>query len=216
MTQDDAYLHPIHYEDIQTNQLDGIVFPGGHDKAIRPYLESACLQDKIRECLEGKDKAEHLPVAAICHGVLAVARARNRQGQSVLYDRKLTALPWSFEKKAWSMSRLFRFWDPHYYRTYLEEKGESKGYWGVEQEIKRNLKDPSGFLLPDPIKAENRIKNDGLHRDTLKDSKPAWVVTDGNLVTARWPGDVHLFASRFAAIIKNYRALNQQKEVIGD
>jgi putative intracellular protease/amidase len=215
MIQDEAYQHPIRYQQIQLDQVDGIVFPGGHDKSIRPYLESKCLQEKIRQCFEGKDKQTHLPVAAICHGVLAVARTQDSRGKSVVYDRKLTALPWSFEKKAWTMSRVFRFWDPDYYRTYLEDKGEAKGYWGVEQEIKRNLKDPAGFLLPDEGKKENRIKNDGLHRDTETDFSPAWVVTDGNLVTARWPGDVHLFASRFAAIIEHDRSTKPQPVVEG-
>ena len=32
------------------------------------------------------------------------------------------------------------------------------------------------------------------------DSRPAWVVRDGNYVSARWPGDVHTFAHTFAQL----------------
>jgi hypothetical protein len=32
-------------------------------------------------------------------------------------------------------------------------------------------------------------------RDTATDSRPAFVVDDGNYVSARWPGDTHTFAA---------------------
>jgi DNA-directed RNA polymerase subunit L len=32
-------------------------------------------------------------------------------------------------------------------------------------------------------------------RDTPSDSRAAFVVDDGNYVTARWPGDTHTFAN---------------------
>jgi hypothetical protein len=31
-------------------------------------------------------------------------------------------------------------------------------------------------------------------RDTTTDSRPAFVVDDGDYVSARWPGDTHTFA----------------------
>ena len=36
-------------------------------------------------------------------------------------------------------------------------------------------------------------------RGTETDDGPAFVVEDGNYVSARWPGDAYLFAKRFAA-----------------
>ena len=32
-------------------------------------------------------------------------------------------------------------------------------------------------------------------------TRPAFVVEDGNYVSARWPGDAYLFARRFAALL---------------
>jgi hypothetical protein len=46
-----------------------------------------------------------------------------------------------------------------------------------------------------------RKKTSGLHRDTLEDSSPAFVVQDRNYVSARWPGDAHTFANAFAALL---------------
>src|SRR6266576_2300135 len=47
-----------------------------------------------------------------------------RTGRSVLHGYQTTALTWAFENSAWSVARLTRFWDPHYYRTYLEQDGQ--------------------------------------------------------------------------------------------
>ena len=43
---------------------------------------------------------------------------------------------------------------------------------------------------------------DGLARDTLDDERPAFVVVDGQYVSARWPGDAHTFARRFEALLR--------------
>jgi hypothetical protein len=32
-------------------------------------------------------------------------------------------------------------------------------------------------------------------RDTVTDSRPAFVVDDGDYLSARWPGDTHTFAN---------------------
>ena len=38
------------------------------------------------------------------------------------------------------------------------------------------------------------MKTAGLARDTATDARPAFVVDDGDYVSARWPGDIHTFA----------------------
>ena len=38
-------------------------------------------------------------------------------------------------------------------------------------------------------------------RDTFDDDRPAFVVRDGNYVSARWPGDAYTFARTFAAVL---------------
>ncbi len=205
MLADAAYQSPMTYQEIQPEAIDGLVLPGGHAKSMRPFLEDEVLQAKIAACFKSAQTNTHVPVAAICHGVLVLARSKDEQGKSILFDRKLTALPWEFERKAWMLGRIFRFWDPRYYRTYLENSMEAPGFWSVEAEIKRELASPEDFRLPTKGSKDFAIKNSGLHRDTLHNQRPAWVVEDGNLVTARWPGDVHGFAQCFLRVVESYR-----------
>ena len=208
MLADEHYQSPMCYADIHPEEIDGLVLPGGHAKSMRPFLEDKILQDKVRACMTpavAGSPGAHLPVAAICHGVLVLARTQGENGKSVIFGRKLTALPWDFERKAWVTGRIFRFWDPHYYRTYLEQAGDAVGYWSVEAEIIRSLESPEDFRLPLKGTQDFALKTSGLHRDTVDNSRPSWVVEDGNLVTARWPGDVHTFAKTFLHVLQNYR-----------
>jgi hypothetical protein len=46
-------------------------------------------------------------------------------------------------------------------------------------------------------------KTSGAYRDSAADPGPAFVVCDGNYVSARWPGDVHTFATRFAQVLES-------------
>jgi putative intracellular protease/amidase len=198
MTDVPRFKAPLKWADIDPGKFDGLLLPGGHRaRGMRPYLESSVLQRVVAAFFEA-DK----PVAAICHGVLLVARSVSKgTGKSVLYGRKTTALTWAMERAAASVGRIIRFWDPFYYRTYREEVGQSPGYMSVQAEVTRALEKPEDFLdVPD--EAPNyRKKTSGLHRDAPEDSSPAFVVRDGNYVSARWPGDVHTFANAFAALV---------------
>ena len=64
-------------------------------------------------------------------------------------------------------------------------------------EVMRALARPEDFLDV-PSDAPNRWrKTSGLCRDTVTDARAAFVVRDGDYVSARWPGDVHTFAKIF-------------------
>ena len=197
MVQDAAYRSPSTYDAIETANFDALLLPGGHAKTMRPYLESATLQACVAEFFDGGK-----PVAAICHGpVLAARSISSRTQRSVLYGRKTTALTWALERKAWNVGRIVRFWDPSYYRTYEEAPGEPPGYRSVQAEVTRALADGADFLEPASSEPDFRFKTDGIHRDTLEDARAAFVVRDGNYVSARWPGDAHLFARTFANVL---------------
>jgi len=198
MRNDSGFKAPIKWNDIDAEKFDGLLLPGGHRaRGMRPYLESPVLQRVVAEFFEA-DK----PVAAICHGVLLVARSISKTaGKSVLYGRKTTALTWAMESAAASVGRVIRFWDPYYYRTYREKADQSRGYMSVQAEVTRALQRPEDFLDVPKGSDDYRKKTIGLNRDTLKDSSPAFVVQDGNYVSARWPGDVHTFAKAFARLV---------------
>ncbi|MDP3816365.1 type 1 glutamine amidotransferase domain-containing protein [Pseudomonas sp.] len=198
MLMDAEFRQPLRYEQLTVADFDGLLLPGGHwARGMRAYLESQALQAFV-----GAFFATNKPVAAICHGVLLAARSPGADGRSALYGRKTTALTWAMEKSAWDLTRFYgRFWDPDYYRTYREAPGQPSGYMSVQAEVSRALASPADFLEV-PRDAPDRLRKiSGLHRDSLSDSRPAWVVCDGNYVSARWPGDVHTFARRFAELL---------------
>jgi putative intracellular protease/amidase len=201
MENDPAFKAPLTWADIRRGDFDGLLLPGGHRaRGMREYLESEILQRLVAEFF-----AADLPVAAICHGVVLAARSRTADGRSVLYGRRTTALTWSFERKAEMVGRVVRFWDPAYYRTYQDAPGQPHGYMSVQQEVTRALAKPQDFLDVPPDAPDYRQKTDGLTRDTFDDERPAFVVRDGNYVSARWPGDVYTFAKTFAAVLAERR-----------
>jgi hypothetical protein len=67
--------------------------------------------------------------------------------------------------------------------------------------VARALARPEQFVDVDPADPDARIKNDGRHRDRPGNPRPAHVVIDRNYVSARWPGDAHTFAQRFAVVV---------------
>jgi putative intracellular protease/amidase len=192
-----AFSEPIRWDAARVADFDALLLPGGHRaRGMQPYLESEVLQ-KLTADFFAADK----PVAAICHGVLLAARSTRADGRSVLHGRKTTALTWALERSADTLARFGRRSDPNYYRTYLEAPGEPDGYMSVEQEVTRALADPSDFRDVPPDAPDHRRKTSGLNRDTLDDARSAWVVTDGNYVSARWPGDAHTFAKTLGAML---------------
>jgi len=166
MLADPAFLAPIRWSQIRASDLDTLVLPGGHAREMKPYLESEVLQSIVRTCLDA-DKT----VAAICHGVLIAAWAKGDDGRSVLADRRCTTLPGMVENIGWRLTRK-RMGDD-YFKLYEET---------AEQVVRSSLGDEGVFLSGPRL----------LRPDTA--DKPGFVVVDGNLITARYPGDAHGFA----------------------
>ena len=199
MIADPNYVAPQRWDAVDPSAFDALLLPGGHRaRGMRDYLESDILQRHVTSFFE-----QNKPVAAICHGVLLAARSISKQtGRSVLYGYKTTALTWALERSAWSLARVTRFWDPNYYRTYLEQDGQPNGFMSVQQEVTRALARAEDFADVPASDPDYRCKTSGLQRDTLDDARPAFVVRDRNYVSARWPGDAHTFAKTFAGILK--------------
>ena len=198
LEKDAAFHSPIAWNAIDPDRFDGLLLPGGHyARGVREYLESEQLQ-RVVTAFFAADK----PVAAICHGVVLAARSLGADGRSVLHGRRTTALTWALEKSAWSLTRITRFWDPDYYRTYPDGAGQPAGHMSVQQEVTRALARPDDFLDVPANAPHHRRKASGLARDSDTDDTPAFVVRDGNYVSARWPGDVHRFAREFSDLLE--------------
>ncbi len=172
MQADDEFREPIPWADVEPDEFDGLILPGGHAPGMRQYLGDGRLRSKV-----GAHWALGRPVGAICHGVLVLARTSDPvTDHSVLYGRRTTCLPKYMERSAflataWRLGR--------YYRTY-------PAY--VEDEVRRALRDPEDFVRGPRVLSK---------RGTDLDDGPAFCAEDGNYISARWPGDAYLFAKRF-------------------
>ena len=204
LERDPRFLHPLRYDALDANAIDGLILPGGHwSRGMTQYLEDATLQRFVARCFDmGK------PVGAICHGVVLAARSVSEaSGKSALYGRKTVALTWAMEGKAWRLMKFAgRFWDAGYYRTYLEHDGEPAGYRGVQAEVTRALAAADDFIDVPEHAAHHFRKTSGMFRDTSADTRAAWVIRDRNYVSARWPGDLHLFAQTYIEVVDDDRA----------
>ncbi|MDT5118864.1 MAG: hypothetical protein QOE30_4603 [Mycobacterium sp.] len=191
MVGSEEYQHPVSWSGAALDGVDALLLPGGHRaRGMRSYIDSDILQRLVVDAF-----TRGMLVAAICHGVLLAARSVDPStGRSVLYGHKTTSLTWAMERMAWRLTRITRFWDPDYYRTYSEQPGQPGGYMSVQSEVTRALKDPTDFRDVERGTPHWRLKSSGMARDTATDSRPAFVVDDGNYLSARWPGDTHTFA----------------------
>lgn len=172
LARSEAFQRPRPWSALEPGAGDALLLPGGHAPGMRQYLGSAALQARIAAFFQsGK------PTAAICHGVLPLARAVDpASGQSVLRARRTTCLVKPMERAAyfltaWKLGR--------YYRTYPLY---------VEDEVKAALADPAAQFVRGPPTLTAR--------GTRSDDRPAFVVEDGSYVSARWPGDAYLFARK--------------------
>ncbi len=169
-----AWCAPIAWAAIDSSSFDALLLAGGHAQGMKQYLASDLLHVKVASFM-----VANKPVAAICHGVLVLARAKHpKTGKSVLHGRRSTCLPRYMERTAhwltgWKLGR--------YYRTYDAF---------VEDEVVAALEDPSHF-----VRGPFTLTRHG----TADDDRGAFVVEDGPYVSARWPGDAYLFAKTFAA-----------------
>lgn len=166
-----AFERPTTWDALEMADFDALVLPGGHAPGMKQYLASELLQSKVAAFA-----ATRKPLAAICHGVLVLARALDLDtGKSVLAGRRTTCLPKYMERTAyyttaWKLGR--------YYRTY-------DAY--VEDEVRAALAAPAQFERgPVTLTAHG----------TREDDRDAFVVEDENYISARWPGDAFLFAKR--------------------
>jgi len=171
----DAFRRPRRWREVDAAAgFAALLLPGGHAQGMRQYLESEAVRALIAAFwLSGR------PVAAICHGVLAIARTIDpTTGRSLLDGRRTTCLPKYMERSAY----LATFWRRgRYYRTY-------PAY--VEDEVRAALGDSGSFERgPRALFAQGTRDDDG----------PAFVVEDGRYLSARWPGDAYLFARRLLA-----------------
>jgi putative intracellular protease/amidase len=178
LTKAPEFTATLAWESLDPGGFDGLLLAGGHAPGMRQYLGSAVLRSQVARFWQLRR-----PVSAICHGVLVLARTADPvTGRCVLAERQTTCLPKYMERgayltTAWRLGR--------YYRTY-------PAY--VEDEVRASLDDPRTQFRRGPLTLSER--------GTATDDSPAFVVQDGNYLSARWPGDAYLFARRFCDLLQ--------------
>ena len=175
MIEDPLFKTPIAHADLAGADFDALLIPGGHAQGVKTLIESTPAQACVVAAF-GADK----PVAAVCHGVLLLARSIDpATGKSVLHGRKTTALTKSLELTAWTLTRL---WLGDYFRTYPLT---------VEDEVKAALASPADFLAGGPLPM----------RDSDRMTTLGFTVRDRNYLSARWPGDCHRFSQDRKSVV---------------
>jgi putative intracellular protease/amidase len=172
----EEFRNPIPWTDVDVTAFDGLLLPGGHAPGMKQYLGAEDLRRQVATFW-----ATGRPVAAICHGVLVLARTIDpRTGRSVLAGKRTTCLPKYMERGAYAITGWRR---GRYYRTYATY---------VQDEVIAALDSPDQFVRG-PRRASAR--------GTAENDAPAFVVQDGNYLSGRWPGDAYLFGRRFAELL---------------
>lgn len=176
LTASPEFRDTVAWADLDPDDYDGLILPGGHAPGMRQYLGSEVLRAKVAQFW-----ASGRPVGAICHGVLVLARAQDpATGRSVLAARRTTCLLKYQERAAYALTA----WKlGHYYRTY-------PAY--VEDEVRAALDAPAQLEHGPRVMTK---------RGTATDDSAAFMVRDGNYVSARWPGDAYRFAHTFRDLL---------------
>jgi putative intracellular protease/amidase len=171
LERDPSFERPVRTREVDAASFAALLLPGGHAPGMRQYLESEAVRAHVVAFWHSER-----PVAAICHGVLVLARTIDPStGRSVLDGRRTTCLPKYMERSAY----LATFWRRgRYYRTY-------PAY--VEEEVRAAVGEKGSF---------ERGPRALFAHGTREDDRPAFVVEDGRYLSARWPGDAYLFARR--------------------
>ena len=167
MAASPAFAAPIRWQNARMADFDAVLFPGGHAPGMKPYCENGEVQRIGREAFEAGKL-----VAAICHGVLPLARANKADGSPLLAGRRTTALTGMMERFAILLTRGAL---GEHYQTYTET---------VEQEARRGV-GPGGALDTGPL----------IPRYATAEKRGAgFIVEDGRYLSARWPGDAWTLA----------------------
>lgn len=163
-----AFNAPLRWADIKATDYAAVLFPGGHAPGMRLYLEAPDVQRIAAEAF-----AVQMAVAAICHGVIPLARAGLLQGH------RTTALTGIMEGIAVALTR-HRLGT--HYRTYPQS---------VEDEVRAALARPGDFdrgpMIP---RYATKARPDR-----------GFIVRDGHYVSARWPGDAWTLANEILRML---------------
>ena len=183
----DEYKNPIAYDKIVPQDYDGMILIGGHAAGMNTFLNSETMQTKLSEFYNLKR-----PIAAICHGVLILSRTKNKDGKSLIHDRKVCALPMWLEIQAYLITAGICGVPAKEYQLSTTWPNYVQGE--IQKEASEFVVGPYHVLAPlFPGTATNHF-NAFAYEDFPEGKSP--------LVTARFWSDSYLWTNKFAALLE--------------
>ena len=175
------------------------LLPGGHRaRGMRSYLESPTLFEVVADAF-----SREIPVAPVCHGVLLTAARTSDPNRPLRTPRPPHHRPHLVPRAAGVADcPSHPFLGPRLLPDLPRTTGPAPGvHVRAAGGHPRSLARAEDFCDVDPSAADAATKRSGRVRDNPHDDRPAFVVRDGNYLSARWPGDVHTFAKAFAEML---------------
>ncbi len=206
LSADPGFLQPLRLGELEVADFDALVLTGGEGAEASFAEENPLLLALVADFFDtAGDPGRNKVVGAIGRGVIIAARSTSRQrGGSALLGRKTAVLPPRFER----LGRLLRAYRARFGSPdqRLPPQGKAKSaYPNAEAELKALLAKPSDLVAVPKGEPWHFRKTSGMFHDRPGDSRAAWVIRDGNYLSARWTGDAYTFARRFVALLGERR-----------
>ena len=200
-----SYHTPLKWTDIDVTAYDLVFLPGGHEKGVRQLIDSSAVHDLLRKFfpLTDRSSSDTKVVAAICHGVQALAFTSSPESplespllpggtagqlcersagyRSIIHDATTTALPGFMETSITTATRLFL---GDYYKTY------GHGSPTVEDYVKHGLDDPDAQFDAGPGVLTGKMNQPFV----VEDAKYRYV-------SGRFPPDAQAVAKRAVELV---------------
>lgn len=181
MSKSDEMKKPVSWSapGFSLQPFDLVLFPGGHDKAIRQIIDAPVVHKLVVDYFPLTKKPGKKAVAAVCHGVMVLSESKDSDGKSVIHNCVTTSLPARFEQLAFWGTRVFL---GDYYKTY------GYGSENVQQSVTKSLAKPEQFKCS--LSISPFVVEDETH----------------NYISVRFPGDVELFSEKIVQIMQKFGA----------
>lgn len=164
---------PAYANPIRYDDIDVATFDGLHLPGGHAPGMRPYLESEALQARVAEFFADDKPVSAICHGPVVLARAKAADGHSVLHGRRMTGLTKLLERSGYWLT----MWTlGKRFRTYPQY---------VQDEVVEAIGDPDKFARGPLIPAYGN----------------PFTVRDGNLLTARWPGDAERLGEQLVAML---------------
>ncbi|WP_223165593.1 type 1 glutamine amidotransferase domain-containing protein [Lentzea indica] len=182
LTEAAEYREPTAWAAVEPAECDGLVLPGGHAPGMRQYLVPSCCRERLPSSGHWTGRWARSATACWCWRVRRIRAPA--AGCSPDAARRACRSTWSARRTSSPRGGVAGTTAP--ILTYVQEEVVAAG----------------AVFERGPAELSRRGPVELSRRGTAADDTSAFVVRDGNYVSARWPGDAYLFARTFASLLE--------------